>query len=211
MSVKRFVAVLASLLFLPATSASGQDVGAIVELDGKATEVVARVGTAVVLKSLDSPLRWGYTRDEKRKQYPYIWYMVQDSSLGIVFRKRSGIKGSGRSLDGDIDLEALTNVRAIEIRAVTFNVWREFTGTVSGTWGGWREAGDTFSYNPLWTDYLSPGHKQLISIIFVARVLYEDGSITEADLQPVLDVSRRFSDVITKQDLTPETQAFEEA
>ena len=93
MVLGRLVGILA-LLIVPFSSAAGQDVGAMVELDGKPAEVIARFGPATVLLSHNAPYRYRDRRhDDEHMRMPYQWYMVQDSSIGVVFRKRSGIKG----------------------------------------------------------------------------------------------------------------------
>jgi hypothetical protein len=77
--------------------------------------------------------------------------MVQDSSLGVIFTEPSGVKraaGEGELFDGDIDMRTLGGIRAIEVRSLLFDVWRQYRKTVSSTYVYYYRPQTNFSFNP---------------------------------------------------------------
>jgi len=171
---------------------------------GETATILDRFGTATILESAGPAIATSAYRSADMMRYR--WFMVQDSSLGVVFTEPSGVKRAGVAggdYDGDVDLLALKGVRAIEVRALLFNVWREYTMTVSATDVQLREPGATFSYNPRWSDLFAPTSEMQGSIMFVARVLNLDGSIVEAALEPVLALARKVASDVRPEALRP--------
>lgn len=126
------------------------------------------------------------------------WYVVQDSSLGLVFRESSGLKiDNERDYDADIDLRALEGIEAIEIRAFTFNVWDEYVGSYRTTYRVNLAVEDEVSFDPRWYDLREEDHRHLTSIIFISRVRHPDGSISEANTEPVHHVAQEIDDSFT--------------
>jgi len=187
--------------------------GDYVELDdGSNYWVRVRVGGAFVFEA-NGPPHSGYEESEVN----YKWLVVQDSALGVVFRGKAGFKSSGSTFDGDIDARALADIEAVEFGVITFNVWKEYTGTWFVTDIAKRNPmlHPRFSIDPriypCVRDSDSPVgyscydiHKHLTSITNVARVRYSDGTIVVADLQPALEAAHLFSGDVTVEDLEPD-------
>lgn len=182
--VVRTLLMLGFPLVAVISPALGQQEADAVTLDGKEVEVVERVGTAVVLR-VPAPMIPRSGRGGSLSNGPrFSWYLVQDTALGVVFHKPSGVKTTSGALeyDGDIELIALVAIDAVEVVAWLFNVWGERTGSVSRTAIHRRDAGDKFDLDDArWSEKDDPIYKHFGSIMFVSRVLYEDGTVVEAD------------------------------
>lgn len=123
------------------------------------------------------------------------WYVVQDSSLGLVFREPSGLKiDNNRGYDADIDLKALEPVEAFEVKALTFNVWDEHAGTFRTTYRASFATKGENSFDPRWADLRDEGHRHLTSIIYISRVRHPDGSVSMANTDPVHHVAQQIDD-----------------
>jgi len=109
--------------------------------------------------------------------------MVQDTAMGVVFTEPSGVKPTGGfsdaflEYDGDVDLRTTVEVTAIEVRALTFDVWGDFGKLVSVEQIYRRDQGATWSFNPRWSDLGAPTRTHTASIMWVHRVRYADGAI----------------------------------
>lgn len=198
---------LAILVLVFPGSGNAQNQVEVVDLDGEAAEVIDRIGSAIVLKAEgDGIPGTGPGTAPNRPKLNYEWYMVQDSSLGVVFREPSGVKFNTRDYeyDGDIDLKSLVGIHAVEVRVVTFNVWREVSGTGSTTRILLSEDDNNFNLDPRWDG--SNLHKHYYSITYISKVRYADGTVVEADIDPVLRTARRISGDITEEQLVPESE-----
>lgn len=201
-SLNRLLTMLALCLF--AAGPRGLHGQVVTMRKGETATILDRFGSAAILESSGPAIATSAYKSSDMLRYR--WFMVQDSSLGVVFTEPSGVKRAGLGggdYDGDIDLLALRGVRAIEVRALLFNVWREYTMTVSATDVQLREPGATFSYNPRWNDLFGPTSEMQGSIMFVARVLNLDGSIVEAALEPVLALARKVASDVRPEALRP--------
>ena len=171
-------------------------------MHGEIAVVVERIGSATLLRSrVKDKAASGLTI--QKAQQKYEWYFVQDTSLGLVFTEPSGVHGGERddNYNADIDLLALEDISAYEIRAVLFDVWKNRTGTVSATYVRMRMQGEEFSQDPSWW----PARSDLFtSVMYVARVKYMDGSIVEADLDPLTRAIQHIDTGISRQDLLPD-------
>ena len=104
------------------------------------------------------------------------WFVVTDSTLSVMFDNAVGAKGDEE--DGwyryqvDMHMRALAPVSAFEVRILTFNVWRQFTGTLSFTQLEDLEVGQNKTFERVWGYH---GESQLrghrTSIAYVARVM----------------------------------------
>jgi hypothetical protein len=144
---------------------------------------VARAGSAIVIEAPGPVTCSACAFDQARDGTRLRWLVVQDSSLGVVFTEPSGVRPSADvyGLNGDVDLRAIRDVRAVEVRAVTFNVWGEYGKLLSVTRIRNQQAGDEWSYNPSWSDIGAPAHTHRISIMWVHRVMFDDESVTLAN------------------------------
>lgn len=212
--MKLAISSAALFVLMSANAALGQEPDELAELGGTEVPVVVRSGSAVVLLS-EGPLlpsSGGY-----RTGVSYRWFVVQDSTTGVIFRKRGGFKseGSGARFDGDIDVRTIREIMAIEFGVATFNIWNEFTGAWFVTEIRSSKDGDDFNLNPrkypCRADEDSPTglvcysmSKHYTSVLWVSRVRYADGTVVLKDVQPVLDAVQTFSGEVEREQLQPE-------
>lgn len=173
-----------------------------IDMDGEIASVLADIDGVQLIRADGPSLNPNNRTDPLR----YEWFMVQDSSMGVVFTEPSGVKWNGqRSVyDGDIDLMALEGIQAIELRAVTLDVWREIGATLTMTDIQLRAQGEDFDYDPAWGSWVMTPSSYLISVLFVSRVLKLDGTTIEAPEDRVLAVVRSISEAFTLDDLAPD-------
>lgn len=180
--------LLAGALSLLATftlEAQQEDTTSVIDLGGESVQVVGEQDGVVVF--------WGYgSRPRRLSSAPAPrWYMVQDSSLGVVFKEPSGLKvDSDGGFNGDIDVRALQEIHALEIRALTFNVWNEYAGGYRVTYQRIMDPGDENGFDPSWYDFRNESQKHLISLVYVSRVRLADGTIVKADTEPLETTAR---------------------
>jgi hypothetical protein len=159
-----------------------------VEARGWDARVVARDGTASIVEAMGPPLdgpREFFYRPSPPFDVSSRWLVVQDSTFGVVFSQPSGVKGGIGGYVGDLYLGALTDVRAIEVRALVFNIWGEYAGHLAVTVLVDRAAGERWEIHPSWSGVTAPLHEHRTSIVWINRVMLADQSVVEADLAPV--------------------------
>jgi hypothetical protein len=104
-------------------------------------------------------------------------------------------------------MRAVAPVRAFEVRVLTFNVWRDFTGTLSFTELEELESGEQRAFDRKWGLY---GESRLrahqTSVAYVAKVMLGDGTVMSADPTPALTIAQRLQESVTLQDLEPEVE-----
>lgn len=149
---------------------------------GDAGTVIAREGGAIVVETAGPHL---VGRREIYRPVPPLdlrsrWIIVQDPSLGVVFADPSGVRAGSGSYEGEISLLASHEIRAIEIRAVVFDVWNDPADYLAFTVLDERQANEAWSLQPQWTDNSGPDTHRT-SILWIHRVMLEDESILEAD------------------------------
>ena len=176
-------------------------------------EVVDRIGSAVatVASGGSVGIGRGMRTISGRSSLELEWFMVNDSSLSLVFDEPVGAKGKwddgSYTYQVDMHMRALALVRAFEVRIVTFNVWRQFTGTLSFTQLEDLESGQDKSFDRQWGYHVESrvrGHRT--SIAYVARVMLENGEIVVADPELVLKMATEIQESVTLQDLEPEVE-----
>lgn len=173
-------------------------------LGGEDATIVRSSDGVVVLKTQGPDVN---SRTQNRQNVRLNWYVVQDSSLGLVFREPSGLKiDNKRGYDADIDIRALAPVRAVEVTAITFNVWDEYAGSFQTTYRVSLSSDDETSFDPRWWDVRDEDHRHLTSIIYISRVRHPDGSISAANTDPVHQVAQSIDgsytpDAETRRDL----------
>jgi hypothetical protein len=159
-----------------------------IEAGGWSARVVDRDGTAVILEAegpaLDGPREFFY-RPSPPFDVSHRWILVQDSTFGVVFSQPSGVKGGIGGYVGDLYLLALENVRAVEVRALIFNVWGEFEGQLAVTVLVDRGGGERWEIHPTWSPASAPLHEHRTSILWINRVMFDDEAVVEADMAPV--------------------------
>lgn len=176
---------------------SSQAVPQTATLGGEDATIVHSADGVQVLKVQGPEIN---ARDENFPGVHLEWYVVQDSSLGLVFRKPSGLKiDSNRGYDGDIDLRAVEAVDAFEVKALTFHAWDEHAGTFQTTYRSGFEAEGERSFDPRWVDLRDEDNRHLTSIIYISRVRYPDGEITVANTDPVHHVAQQIDHSYTPQ------------
>jgi hypothetical protein len=177
-------------------------------------QVLERIGTASIVVDNGPSVYFGFPGNGG-SSLTYDWVVVVDSSLGLVFERPAGVQAWGTAavpkIVLDVNVRAIKPVAAYEIRVLTFDVWRRHTGTliygrfqdikpgqkkgVKRTWGGYTEA---------------EARLQLTSILYVAKVRYQDGRTVVADAAPVLRAAQTISASITLQDLEPTERTKDE-
>lgn len=137
----------------------------------------------------------------------YAWYMVQDSTLGLVFSEPSGVrrKDTQEEVDGDFFLQALEPVRAFEIRVITFDVWRDRNGTLTTTELNplWNEERALRDYDPRWSDVVGRNRHLGTSLVWIANVMLTDGTIRSYDASAVVAFAQAIDAELTAEDLLP--------
>ena len=206
LSIKRtLIMSVAAPLFLGSTVLTAQEPEMVI-LDKDTAFVVARIGTATVFRGLGPYLETSGRKGIEPLRFE--WYMVQDTALGLEYEEASGIhtfRLDGRYYwNGDLDLIALKPIRAFEVRFMTFNVWREFAVTLTADYIKDFEVGKKEDFNPRWSRFAGDPEIHKVSICYIYRVLYPDGTVVVADLEPVLEIAKTIDENVTYQDLTPE-------
>lgn len=173
-------------------------------LGGEEARIVHSTDRVQVLKVEGTEIN---SRTENFPGVHLDWYVVQDSSLGLVFRGPSGLKiGNQRRYDGDIDLRALDPVTAFELTALTFSIWDEHVGTFHTSYRVNFEAEDEESFDPRWLVFQNEDHRHLSSIIYISRVRHSDGSISVANTAPVHHIAQMIDEGYTPE---PEQEDLE--
>jgi DNA-binding transcriptional regulator YdaS (Cro superfamily) len=198
----RILATLLSLSAVCGSSALSQQ-PTVVEQIGTAVTTRASGGTVAIAR--------GVSAVSARSTLELEWVMVNDSSLKIVFDGPVGAKGWYDSpwyrYAVDVRMLAIDSIAAFEVRVLTFNIWREFTGTLSFTQLEDLRPGQRKSFDRVWGIY---GESQLrehfTSIAYVARVRYTNGRTVQADPEPALRAARAIQASITLQDLQPRVE-----
>jgi len=139
------------------------------------------------------------------------WITVTDSTMGLVFDGPIGAKGIHDDpwyrYNVDVKIVALKPIAAFEVRVLTFDVWRQFTATLSFSQLEDLKVGQKKSFDRLWGIY---GESQLrdhfTSIAYVARVRFMDGTTIVADPTPALKAAQAIQGSLTLQDLEPKPE-----
>ncbi|MEQ1857668.1 MAG: hypothetical protein ABL963_14510 [Longimicrobiales bacterium] len=154
---------------------------------GTQARLLAREGAAQILE-VQGPALAGPREYFYRPSPPFDvrnrWILVQDSTFGVVFAQESGVRGDIGSYAGDLYLRALADVRAVEVRALVFNVWGDYADHLSVTVLVDRAVGESWEIHPLWPAE-SPAHEHRTSIVWIHRVMLADQSVIEADPSPL--------------------------
>ena len=177
------VGTLALLVLCPSP---GEGQGYLFE-SGDAGVEIGRYGSAIVIEA-PGPALFG--RREFYRPVPPLrlrnrWVVVQDSTFGLVFAEPSGVESDVGSYDGDVYLRSMQNVRAVEVRVLAFNVWGELAEYLGATVLMELKPGDTWEIHPRWTEGLASTHAHRTSIAWIHRVMFDDESILEADMESV--------------------------
>lgn len=152
------------------------------ESSGDVGTVIARDGGSIVVEAQGPHL---VGRREIYRPVPPLdlrsrWILVQDPSLGVVFGNPSGVRAEPGSYEGEISLVATEEIRALEIRALVFDVWNELADQLTFTVLDERGPDESWSLQPQWSDASGPNEHRT-SIVWIHRVLLEDETILEAD------------------------------
>ena len=178
-----------------------------------AAAVIDRVGTALITKASGGSVKIqrGLGAVSNRSSLELEWVMVMDSTLGIVFDGAVGANGVFEDpwyrYESNMRMFALVPVQAFEVRILTFDVWHQFTGTLSFSQLEDLAAGQQKSFDRVWGIY---GESQLrdhfISVAYVARVRLADGRTIVADPTPALKAAQAIQASVTIQDLEPKPE-----
>ena len=181
--------------------------------NGPAPTVIDRVGSAIITQGSGGSVKIsrGLGSVSARSTLELQWVMVTDSTLGIIFDAPVGAKGFFDDpwfrYESEMKMRALVPVQAFEVRILTFDVWHQFTGTLSFSQLEDLTAGQQKTFDRLWGIY---GESQLrdhfISVAYVAKVRLADGRTIVADPAPALKAAQAIQSSITIQDLEPKPE-----
>jgi hypothetical protein len=132
------------------------------------------------------------------------WITAHDSlspvdlggTVGVATTYKSGGEYStgGYHYEATLPLTFKDDVQAFEIRFVLFDVWGQFTRTLSYTEIEDEITGTTKSFTPSWSLYSeNEATEHYASLAYVARVRTKAGRVFEANYQPVVDEARKIS------------------
>ena len=179
----------------------------------QAPTVLDHVGTATITQASGGSVRipHGMAAVSNRSSLELQWIMVTDSTLGIIFDAPVGASGVWDDpwfrYESDMKMRALVSVQAFEVRILTFDVWHQFTGTLSFSQLEDLKPAQTKSFDRVWGIY---GESQLrdhfISVAYVAKVRLADGRTIVADPAAALRAAQAIQASITIQDLEPKPE-----
>jgi len=172
------------LLLVPSPSVAQQ---MLIEAGGPEVTRLTAVGGAMVLEAVGPALagRREFYRPVPPLRMRHRWLLVQDSLSGVVFTAPSGVKTGVDDYEADLHLRALQGIQALEVRAVVFNVWGDPAGYLAASALDERAPGESWELHPRWRAQEAPTHEHRTSIVWVHRVMFDDGSVLEADLEAV--------------------------
>lgn len=139
------------------------------------------------------------------------WYMVVDSTMGVTFDEPVGAKAHFNDTyfryESDMKMLALRQITAFEVRILTFNIWKQFTGTLTFTQLEDMRPGQDKGFKRYFGVFgQSRLREHFTTIVYVARVRLANGETIVADQQPVLDLAQTIQSDLTIQDLEPEQE-----
>ena len=148
---------------------------------GMAAEI-GRAGSAIVLEATGPrlPAPREIYRPVPPLELRHRWVMLQDESLGVAFGAPSGVTADREHYDGEVRIRALDDVRAIEVRALVFNVWGDLSDYLTITLLDDRQVGDAWVLQPRWSD-AEGADAHRTTIMWVNRVMFADESVAEVD------------------------------
>jgi len=155
------------------------------ERDEPGTEIGRSGSSIFVVAEAPGKCAGCYLQQSGGDLLPLDWVIVQDSTMGVVFTEPSGVYGKGDDYNGDVDLRAFRDIEAVEVLALTVDVWGDVGKLVSVTRIKREEAGSHWSYDPAWSDIGAPVHRHQASIMWVSRVMYSDRSIRETTFETI--------------------------
>ncbi len=185
-------------------------------LDGQAPKDVVIVqtnGTAITTQASGGSVKipHGLGVVSSRSTLELQWVMVTDSSLGLLFDGPVGASGvfddPWYRYSADMHMRALQSIAAFEVRILTFDIWHQFTGTLSFSQLEDLATNQKKNFGRVWGIY---GESQLrdhfISVAYVAKVRYADGRTVIADPTPALKAAQAIQGSVTLQDLEPKPE-----
>jgi len=150
------------------------------------------------------------------------WITAHDSLAPIDLNGTVGIttvyKSGGEYSSGEYRYQATLplifkeDVTAFEIRFVLFDVWGQFTKTLSYTEIEDDALGTAKSFTPTWRVYSeNEVSEHYGSLAYVARVRAKTGRVFEANFAPVVDEARKISAKFQPEWLEPNRRPNEDS
>jgi hypothetical protein len=125
-------------------------------------------------------------------------------SVGIkaLYRQQSDYRVGGYYYKATYEVRLIDDVRAIETKFLTFDVWGSHNRTLVATEVTDLKAGTTRKFEGEWDEFSENDVRvYYASIAYISRVRTRDGRVIAADIAPVMDAARRFSDRFSEEDL----------
>lgn len=132
------------------------------------------------------------------------WITAHDSlspadlsgTVGVVtvYREGGGYVSSGYEYQAVVPVTFKEDVTALEVRFVLFDVWGQFTKTLSETEVEDASAGTTKTFRPRWR-ILDENEvsEHYASLGYIARMRTKAGRVFEANYRPILEEARTIS------------------
>lgn len=181
--------------------------------DAKSIAVIDQIGSAIVVQANGGSVAipYGFGAVSAKSSLELQWVMVVDSSLGLVFDGPVGAEGVYDKpyyrYSSNMKMRALKPVTAFEVRILAFSVWKDFEVLLAFSQLEDLSAGQQKSFKRLWGYY---GESQLrdhyVTVAYVSRVRFADGTTIVADTTPVLKAAQAIQSSVTLQDLTPKPE-----
>lgn len=175
--------------------------------------VLDRLGSATLVKASGGSVRisHGMFIVSRNSSLELQWLMVRDSTMGVLFREPVGVKGIWDDpwyrYQSNMKVRAISDIAGFEVRLVTFNVWGQFTGTLSFTQLEDMKAGQEKDFERVWGIFgESHLREHFTSIAYIASVRFADGRTIVADPALVLKAAQAIKSTITLQDLEPRVE-----
>jgi len=163
--------------------------------------------------SIQTPLGYGIVV-AKDSTLQREWIAVHDASVPIQFDGTPGVitpfTRGGEYSNGEYRyqakfvLRASADVRAVQVRFLTFDVWGSHIQTLSYEEVADVAAGTAKEVTGQWRLFSeNDAEKFYASIAYVSRARLKDGRVIAAKDDPVIEEARKFSAKFTAQDLEP--------
>ncbi len=139
------------------------------------------------------------------------WITIHDKAIPADIYRTVGVEikyGFGDHRYWAVgSITAKKALSAIKIRFLTFDIWGDHTGNLSGTEIVDMEAGESIQFDWEWDVYSeNEASEYFASIAYIAQVRTKNGRVIKADLKAVLKQARKFSKKFSEGDLEPKPE-----
>jgi hypothetical protein len=203
MLLLRLSLLVASALALASTASAQEREITVLDRTGSAVTLQATGGSVAIAR--------GFGAVSAKSALSLQWTMVIDTSLGLIFDAPVGARGINDEgyyrYVADMKMNAIKAVSAFEVRILVFNVWKDFEGVLSFSQLEELKPGQKKGFERVWGYYTeSKLRDHYVSLAYVSRVRFADGTTIIADTAPILRAAQAIQASVTLQDLTPKPE-----